>query len=86
MSTVLCLALRTLFFFCSQRISISPLVPHFLSILLFYLHSLYCILYLCLVDLPLDFFYAPRVCAHTVVIARVVDSMSGRVFADKLEV
>jgi hypothetical protein len=54
MSTVLCLALRTLFFFwLSMHLSISPLVPHFLSILLFYLHSLYCILYLGLVDLPL---------------------------------
>lgn len=75
------------FFFASQCISISSrLVPQFLSILLFYLHSLYCILFLGLVDLPLDFFCAPHVCARTVVTARVVDSMSGRVFADKLEV
>jgi len=81
MSTVLCLALRTLFlFWLSMHLSTSPLVPHFLSILLFYLHSLYFILYLGLVDLPLDFFCILHV------IARVVDSMPGRVLADEMEV
>jgi hypothetical protein len=79
MSTVLFLALRTLFFFwLSMHVSISPLVLHFLSILLSYLHPLYCILYLGLVDL--GFFCAPHV------IARVANSMSGLVFADELEV
>lgn len=78
MSTVLCLALHTLFL----SFDASPYIPFSSTLLVyisqFYLHSLSCILYLGLVDLPFVF-CAPHVCVRAAVIARVVDFMSSRV-------
>lgn len=74
MSTVMCLALHAFFF---SPFNASPYIPFSSTFLVyiaqFYLHF---ILYLGLVDLPLDFFCASHICVRAVVIARVFDSMS----------
>jgi hypothetical protein len=62
MSTVLCLALHTLFL----AFDAFPYIPFSSTLLVyiaqFYLHSLSCILYLGLVDLPFDFFFVLHTC------------------------
>jgi hypothetical protein len=78
MSTVLCLALRTFFFFF-LALSASLYIP-FSSTLLVYITVLFAFTILHSLPRPLAFLCAPHV------ITRVVDSMSGRVLADEMEV